>query len=170
MEDWLPWRRPWVGIRSAPNAIMQPGSVTTSIIRFGDQKLTFTPNQKVASLRQAQSGFDEDCASSSFESLSKPPIRTPPIVIGKMQVQRTLVMGLKTAPVGQADACAGPVGKIAASNAAVTHRPKSAGFKNMLTDFANLPSYRFGEKADRSFIELYADMTYTYMVGSEGRN
>ena len=29
---------------------MHPGSVTTSIIRLGDQKLTLTPNQKVAPL------------------------------------------------------------------------------------------------------------------------
>lgn len=83
---------------------MHPGSVTTSIIRLGDQKLTFTPNQKVAPLRQAHRGLVEDWASSSFESLSKVPIRTPPIVIGKMQVQRTLVIGLKTVPAGQDDA------------------------------------------------------------------
>ena len=37
MPDWLPCKRPPVGMRSAPSAIMHPGSVTTSIIRLGDQ-------------------------------------------------------------------------------------------------------------------------------------
>ena len=55
---------------SSPSAIMQPGSVTTSIIRLGVQKLTFTPNQKLAPLRQAQSGLEADWASSALSSLS----------------------------------------------------------------------------------------------------
>lgn len=96
IELWLPCSLPWVGGRSAPSAIMQPGSVTTSTMRLGDQKLTFTPNQKVAPLRQAHRGLEEDWASSSFDSLSKLPIRTPPMVIGKMQFHRTLVIGLNT--------------------------------------------------------------------------
>jgi hypothetical protein len=35
----------------------------------GDQKLTLMPNQKVAPLRQAQSGAEADCASSALSSL-----------------------------------------------------------------------------------------------------
>ncbi|GEM_PF-3521122 len=83
---------------------MQPGSVTTSTIRLGDQKLTLTPNQKLAPLRHAHRGLLADWASSALSSLSKLPIFTPPIVIGKMQVQRTLVMGLKIVPASHFEA------------------------------------------------------------------
>src|SRR3546814_11477245 len=92
---------------SVPSAIMQPGSVTTSIIRFGVQKLTLTPNQKVAPLRHTHSGFDADCASSALSSLSSLPARPPPMVMGKMQFNRTLVLGLKIVSSGLFVACAG---------------------------------------------------------------
>jgi hypothetical protein len=70
IDDWLPCNFPPVGMRSTPSAIMQPGSVTTSTMRLGDQNETLTPNQKVAPLRQAQSGLEADWASSSLSSLS----------------------------------------------------------------------------------------------------
>src|SRR3546814_20490099 len=83
IDDWLPWSLPPVAMMSVPSAIMQPGSVTTSIIRFGVQKLTLTPNQKVAPWRPAHSGFTADCASSALLSLSYLPARPQPMVMGK---------------------------------------------------------------------------------------
>src|SRR5436305_9973020 len=145
MLVWLPWSRPWVGMMSAPNAIMQPGSVTTSIMRLGDQKLTLTPNQKVAPLRQAHKGLEVDWASSALPNRSCGPIRTPPIVIGKMHDQRTLVMGLKILPASHLEAWAGAAAQSADMVAAIEtarcraglicanplrscpHQPRSAG-------------------------------------------
>jgi hypothetical protein len=57
-------------MRSTPSAIMQPWLGHHVDHAVGRPEETFTPNQKDAPLRQAQSGFEADCASSALSSLS----------------------------------------------------------------------------------------------------
>lgn len=78
-------------------------------------------------------------------------MRTPPMVIGKMQVQRTLVIGLKMVPASQALAWAGGAPRLSAMVAAtMLARNRQCGErgKRRVVMCANL-AYNFKGKAWR---------------------